>query len=261
MRMPNSAANPVPRPPPDPLAGLDTAVIAPRPTRRYRAAAFQAYVFGASVVFVVLAIVAHTVAYFPIDLVVTRAVQAYHGPLFERVMFATSWFGFFPQAGILSALVIIGLYAFGLRRESAALLFATASTGVGALVKLLVTRPRPSADMVHVFRQLNSPGFPSGHVLSTVAVCGFLVFLCFTLLQPSAGRTALLVGLSLLIALMGLSRIYLGQHWFSDVMGAYLFGSLWLALTIRLYRRGNPRVTVHSPAAPGAPASPRAGTA
>jgi undecaprenyl-diphosphatase len=141
------------------------------------------------------------------------------------------------------------------------MLFATGSSGVGALVKLVVIRPRPDVNLVSVFRQLPSSGFPSGHVLSTTAFCGFLVFLCFTLLKPSAGRNAMLVALTLLIALMGLSRISLGQHWFSDVMGAYLFGSLWLALTIRFYRWGKLRYFVHQPVAPAAPATAEVGTA
>ena len=261
--MPDVVANPAPaaRAPTDPLQKLDAAVIAPSHTRRYRAAAFQAYVLVAAVIFVVLAVVAHTVAYFPIDLTVTRSVQADHGRLFDHLMYAISWIGFFPQVAALGAVVVLALFLFGLRWEAVAALFATASSGVGALVKLVVFRPRPSADLVHVFRQLPSSGFPSGHVLSTTAFCGFLVFLGFTLLKPSPGRTALMVALSLLIALMGPSRIYLGQHWFSDVMGAYLFGSLWLALTIRFYRWGKTRYFVHQPVAPAAPASSEVGTA
>ena len=62
---------------PDKRQQLDDAVIAPRPTRRYRAAAFQAYVLSAAVVFVVLAVVAHSVAYFSMDLTITKAVQSY----------------------------------------------------------------------------------------------------------------------------------------------------------------------------------------
>ena len=108
---------------------------------------------------------------------------------------------------------------------------------------------------------MNSSGFPSGHVLSTTAFAGFLVFLSFTLLKPSATRTALLVVLCLLIALMSVSRIYLGQHWFSDVMGAYLFGSLWLMLTIHFYRWGKTRYFVHQPVAAAAPATSEVGTA
>ena len=60
--------------------------------------------------------------------------------------------------------------------------------------------------------------------------------------------------LSLLAGLMGVSRIYQGQHWFSDVMGAYLLGSVWLALTIKFYRWGKPRFFVHQPVAPAIPA-------
>ena len=244
-----------------PLEKLDTAVIAPRHVRHYRTVAFQAYVLGASAVFVVLAVVAHWVAYFPIDLTVTRAIQGTHGRLFDLLMYGVSWIGFFPQVAGLSAVVILALFLFGLRWEAVSAAFATISGVAGTLVKLLVVRPRPSADLIQVFGQLPSSGFPSGHVLTTTAFCGFLGFLCFTLLKPSPGRTAVLVVLSLLVALMGPSRIYLGQHWFSDVMGAYLLGSLWLALTIRFHRWGKVHYFVHQPVAPAAAAASDPGPA
>ena len=235
------------------LEKLDAAVIAPHPTRRYRAAAFQLYVLIASAVFVTMAVIAHTVAYFPIDLTITRAVQSYHGALFDRLMFGLSWLGFMPQVNILVALTILILFFAGLRWEAVAALFAACGTGIGALVKIIVYRPRPSADLVHVFAQLPSSGFPSGHVLAFTAFGGFLIFLCYTLLKHSLGRTLLLVVLGSVVSLMGLSRIYQGQHWFSDVMGAYLLGSLWLALTIRLYRWGKPRFFSRQPVAPDVP--------
>ena len=249
-----------PEPVPEPLKKIDEAVIAPRPTRKYRAAAFQIYVLGAAVVFVALAVIAHFVAYFPMDLTITRAVQGYHGQLFDKLMYAVSWAGFFPQVIPIGLVVIVGLWIAGLRWEAVTTLIGTVSTGVGALIKLVVYRPRPSADLVHVFAQLPSSGFPSGHVLSCTAFCGFLVFLCYTLLKPSIGRTIAITVLSIIIALMGLSRIYMGQHWFSDVMGAYLFGSLWLALTIKVYRWGKTRYFVHQPVAPAEPAAPTGST-
>lgn len=254
-KVPVSAADP------DPLKKLDAAVIAPRPMRRYRAAAFQVYVWMASGVFVALAVIAHTVAYFPIDLTITHAVQAYHGIVFDRLMFDISWIGFFPQVLVLGVIAVATMFAFGLRWEAVSATFATISIGIGSLVKIVVFRPRPSANLVHVLAQLPSSGFPSGHVLMTTSFGGFLIFLAFTLLKPSLARTALLVLLSLLVALMGVSRIYLGQHWFSDVMGAYLFGSLWLALTIRFYRWGKVRWFVHQPVAPAAPPASKVGTA
>jgi undecaprenyl-diphosphatase len=235
------------------LKKIDEAVIAPRRTRRRRAAAFQTYVLVASGLFVALAIVAHTVAYFPIDLTITRAVQQYHGQLFAQLMYDVSWLGFMPQVIVLCLLAVMVIALFGLRWEAICCLLAEADVAVGTLVKLVVIRPRPNAGLVHVFSQLSSSGFPSGHVLEFTGFAGFLGFLCYTLFKPSWGRSLLMSMMGLLILLMGLSRIYQGQHWFSDVMGAYLLGSLWLALTIKLYRWGKKKFFVRQPVAPEAP--------
>jgi membrane-associated phospholipid phosphatase len=233
---------------------IDDAVIVAPPTRSYRAVVFQAYVLIATAVFVALAVTAHFVPYFAIDLTVTRALQSYHGGAFDAVMRWLSWLGFAPQVDVLGGLTILILFIAGLRWEAVTALFALGAVAFGALVKAIVVRPRPAADLVHVFQQLPTSGFPSGHTLLAAAFFGFLAFLAYTLLKPSWGRTLLLTVLGMLILLMGPSRIYLGQHWFSDVAGAYVLGSLWLALTIRVYRWGKPRFFKHQPVAAGAPA-------
>ena len=240
----------------DPRRKIDAAVVAAPATRQHRAMAFQTYVVLASLVFVGIAFLAHTSPYFPIDLTFTRAVQGIHSPVFDRIMYVISWIGFVPQVDILGAIVILLLYLTGLRWEAVGAIFAACGVGVGLLVKLIVFRPRPSADLVHVFSQVPASGFPSGHVLMCTAFIGFLTFLGYTLLKTSWVRTLLLVAFAFLIVLMGLSRIYLGHHWFSDVMGAYLLGSLWLALTIRFYRWGKTRYFVRQPVAPAAPGPP-----
>jgi undecaprenyl-diphosphatase len=129
---------------------------------------------------------------------------------------------------------------------------------LGSLIKLAVHRPRPAPDLVHVIQQLQDASFPSGHVLFYTVFFGFLIFLAYTLLKPSWLRTGLCGVLGALVALVGLSRIYVGDHWASDVAGAYLLGSLWLVLTIAVYRWGKPRFFVRQPLAPeksgGAPA-------
>jgi undecaprenyl-diphosphatase len=228
-------------------------VIAPRRTRRYRAAAFQTYVVIGALGFLFLAFVAHTVAYFPIDLRVTRAVQAYHGQSFAQLMFVVSWLGFPPQVFVICLVTAAAILAFGLRWEALVCLFAEGGVIIGTLVKFIVVRPRPSANLVHVFAQLHSSAFPSGHVLEFTCFAGFLGFLTFTLTKASLGRSIVMAALGLLILLMGLSRIYQGQHWFSDVCGAYLLGSVWLALSIKLYRWGKPRFFVRQPVAPEIP--------
>ena len=104
-----------------------------------------------------------------------------------------------------------------------------------------------------MYQQLTDSSFPSGHVLMYTAFFGFLMFLGYTLLKPSIARAVMLVILGSLVALVGLSRIYLGDHWASDVTGAYLLGSLWLAMSIALYRWGKTRFFVRQPLAPEKP--------
>jgi len=81
---------------------------------------------------------------------------------------------------------------------------------------------------------------------------GFVVFLAFILLKPSLKRTLLLAFFGLLVLLIGISRIYVGEHWASDVLGAYLLGSLALVAIIQLYRWGKPRFFVQQPVAKAA---------
>jgi undecaprenyl-diphosphatase len=108
---------------------------------------------------------------------------------------------------------------------------------------------------VHVFRHVTETSFPSGHVVTYTAFFGFLWFMAYTVLKHSWQRTALLFLLGGLVVLVGPSRIYLGEHWFSDVIGAYLLGSLWLSLSIYLYRWGKPRFFANQPLAPPRQAS------
>lgn len=228
---------------------LDAKVIERHTTRKRRAAAFQGYVLVASLVFVALAVAAHYFPYFRIDLAVTRGVQSLQNPAFDALMRGLSWIGFAPQVDLLIALVIVVLFAVGLRWEAMSAAFAAIGPVLGSLVKLIVARPRPSADLVHVIRQLDTMSFPSGHVLLATAFYGFVAFLGYALLRRGWVRTICLIVFALFIGLMGPSRIYLGQHWFSDVMGAYVLGSLWLALSIRVYRWGKPRFFPTQPVA------------
>src|SRR3989442_254395 len=92
--------------------------IAPKPTRRHRAATFQYYVLGASAVFITLAVLARLFPYFAIDLTITQSVQTYHGDLFARVMYAVSWIGFPPQVDIIAVVTIAALFLSGLRWEA-----------------------------------------------------------------------------------------------------------------------------------------------
>lgn len=221
-----------------------------RPKREYRTFLFQVALFSAIGAFVVLMFMVKTIPSFPIDLEIARALQSINSPIFAALMSLISWPGFSPQSFIISALIVLVIYTFGLQWEAiTALVAALLPPLVNVIVKEYIRRPRPTVDLVHVFRILESYSFPSGHVMFYVGFFGFLWFLAYTLLKRSWRRTLLLIFLGTLIALVGVSRIYLGQHWPSDVLGAYLLGGLILVAILQFYRWGKKRLFVHQPVA------------
>ena len=222
-----------------------------RPTRRYRTVLFQFMLIVTTGAFAVLTFLVKTTPSFPIDVAITRGLQTVKLPYFSEFMQLISWPGFPPQSYLLSLLVILIIYFLGLRWESVAALVAAILPAVfSVFIKDLIQRPRPTIDLVDVFRILSSYSFPSGHVMFYVGFFGFLWFLAYTMLKKSWRRTALLIMYGGLILLVGASRIYLGQHWASDVLGAYLLGSLVLVAIIQFYRWGRQRFFVHQPVAP-----------
>lgn len=230
--------------------------IVSKPWRRYRADVFLGYMILAVVVFLILAVLAKTVAYFTFDVTITHEVQTFNAGWFAALMYALSWIGFAPQAYVIAALILVFLYASGLKWETVvccASLVLSSALGLG--IKMLIDRRRPSANMVHVISTLTDYSFPSGHVLYFTVFFGFLLFLAYTLLKQSWGRTLLLFILGVMVALIGLSRIYEGQHWASDVLAAYLLGSVWLGLSVLVYRWGKPRFFANQPVATETPGS------
>ena len=213
----------------------------PKSQHRRRTAIFQGYLLVAIILFAILAVLAHTVAYFTFDVTITREVQEFRVGWFDGLMRALSWIGFAPQVYVISFLILLFLYASGLKWEAVVAFASVVGISIlGLGIKLLVDRPRPSTDLVNVISQLRDYSFPSGHVLYFSAFFGFLLFLAYTLLKHSWRRTLLIVIFGGMVALIGLSRIYEGQHWASDVLAAYLLGSVWLAMSVYVYRRGRP---------------------
>jgi len=223
------------------------------PRRQYRAFLFQVALFAAIGAFAVLTIMVRTTPLFTLDVQITRALQSIRWPIFAAAMDLISWPGFSPQSFIFSFLIVLLIYRFGLHWETlAASVAALLPPVVNVLVKGLIRRPRPTVDVVQVLENLDSYSFPSGHVMFYVGFFGFIWFLVYTLLKSSLRRTLLLVFFASLIALVGISRIYLGQHWASDVLGAYLLGSLTLLAILQFYRWGKKRFFVRQPVAPPA---------
>jgi membrane-associated phospholipid phosphatase len=227
------------------------AAVAPSWVRRNRARLFQLYGLLALVAFSVLAFFAHSVSYFQPDLFITLAIQSINNPVFDILMRVLTELGNSPWVLVFWLLPVVLLFVVGLRWESVMTLVSVIGVSLLSLVaKLVVGRPRPDGAIVHVFSLANDFSFPSGHVLFYIGFVGFLWFLGYTILKRSWRRTLALWVLVALLALIGVSRIYLGAHWASDVFGSYLLGSAWLLFVIAMYRWGKPRFFVYQPVAP-----------
>ena len=112
-----------------------------------------------------------------------------------------------------------------------------AGAGINRLLKYVIGRPRPDNTLVQVITEYGAESFPSGHVSFFVEFFGFLFFLSYVLLKGKRARSAAFVILGALISLVGVSRVYMGAHWPSDVAGAYLAGGCWLLLMIEIWQQ------------------------
>lgn len=95
-------------------------------------------------------------------------------------------------------------------------------------IKEIVDRPRPTADLVELRASFSSPSFPSGHVMSSVYLYGFLLYLGLTLQLNAPARAALAAVSGAVLTLSGPANVWLGVHWPSDVLGGYAWGIVLL---------------------------------
>jgi len=158
--------------------------------------------------------------------------------------FRISWAAGGPAVLVVASGVVVWRYLG--RLEGGLVLVAGLISLLDSPIKAVVSRPRPTAALVQVFAAEHGSGFPSGHALFAAVFLGFLAYLVATRLRRRSLRTLSFVGLLTLIFLTGASRIYLGVHWLSDVLGGYLIGAVLLVALIWLYRTWQFRLEARS---------------
>jgi membrane-associated phospholipid phosphatase len=175
------------------------------------------------------------------DAAVTLRLQKRDHPLFDRVMHIVSFPGFPPQSRIIPPLLSAILWFRGMRLEALFQIAAWGTGGVSGSVKRIMKRGRPitlnHSEIRVVKANIGGSSFPSGHVIIYMGVYGFLAFLAHIWIRSDAIRRAVVGFLATLLALVGPSRVYLGHHWFTDVIASYLLGTTYLVGLTSLYRR------------------------
>jgi membrane-associated phospholipid phosphatase len=173
-----------------------------------------------------------------VDVAITREFQENQTPWLRITMLAASYIGSTPL--LSTALVVLAAAIFWiarLRLEALTVLFVSATSAIlNYVIKLIVERPRPNAHLVEILQGASGASFPSGHVMSYVAFWGLLFSFAIILFKGNRWwRIALLIVPALFVVLVGPSRIYLGDHWASDVLGGYIFGGVWLGICLWVY--------------------------
>lgn len=151
----------------------------------------------------------------------------------ESIFARVSWLG----APFLSAVLVVAIIVFTYRRDWLRA-GALAAAGVGGTLlnyglKALFHRGRPEYASEFIHRV--SYSFPSGHAMDSLVVYGFLAFLLLERTTSAVQRRLVVAGAIVLIVAIGFSRMYLGVHYLSDVVGGVLAGMVWLMVCIAGY--------------------------
>src|SRR6266566_1182714 len=207
--------------------------------------ALQLTLFG------LLACFVHVHPILPLDVAITRSFQHNQAPWLRITMLAISYPG---SSLLLPALVILAVMFFwvlGLRLEAVWVGgLSIVSLLLNLLLKIQVGRPRPTANLVTIVQAAVGYSFPSGHVMAYLAYWGLLFSFGIILFTGRHWwRTTLLITSAAFVLLIGPSRIYLGDHWASDVLGAYLIGGALLGLAVAVYLPLKERGVLETPEA------------
>jgi membrane-associated phospholipid phosphatase len=172
-----------------------------------------------------------------LDLPILQAMMRLRTPVLDLLVT-----GYTDIAGPIGMpiLAVVAILILSLRRRSWIPAILIASAGVGSLLmtisgKDIIGRVRPPlADAVPPYEY--SPSFPSGHTLNAVVIAGVVAYLVILRRQTTKGRVIPVVVAGVFTLTIGLSRVYLGHHWFTDVLAGWVLGGAWLALIITAHR-------------------------
>jgi undecaprenyl-diphosphatase len=176
--------------------------------------------------------------YMPFDVPVTRSIQSVNwGPLVTIF----KWFDELEGTRqLLAGIALIALVAV-ISWKKAPLMVVGALTGpVYSVIQAIIQRPRPSADLVHVIRHTGSYSFPSGHVVFFSWVLVLLVVCLGVGRLPRPLLALAWIAAAVILVILCIGRIYLGEHWPSDVLGGLTLGLGWTAIALSVRKLSDP---------------------
>jgi undecaprenyl-diphosphatase len=183
-----------------------------------------------------------------IDLSFTKSLQQFQGAWVYAMMLG------FTVLGNTLSLIIIGaalaVYLFVRKRPLAGWLTMITLIGlpINMILKDAVGRPRPSTDLVSVLAPTIGLSFPSGHAMASTTLYGYLAVLCWMHIPQRSTRNAAALAFAFTAVMVSVSRVYLGAHWLSDVVGGWTAGLFLLVIIVEIYKHwGKKELAMHKP--------------
>lgn len=184
-------------------------------------------------VFVAAAIHLHTITSF--DEVIIAFVQGSEVPWLTATMKAFTTIG---STGIVALISFASLAILLWKRHRAqAVLLVAVIGGTGILnqvLKFIFKRERPE---FHRLIDIGGYSFPSGHTMMAFSLYTIIAYIVWRNLRTSWGRAAIITAAALMIMMIAVSRIYLGVHFPSDIVGGILASAVWVIASIAVYQR------------------------
>lgn len=159
---------------------------------------------------------------------VTGELAERRDPVLTKIMKWVTWLG--NRGVVLAAMALASASIWLVRKEEGPALFLASSViggyAASSVIKDLVHRMRPPGAIVHA----SGGSFPSGHALASVTLYGALAIVIWKMSARTLPRFSALGAAAFLVLAIAFSRVYLGVHWPSDVVGGAFLGAVWVTV-------------------------------
>lgn len=175
------------------------------------------------------------------DYYVTGVLQHQQDAVLDYIMKGFSWLGKVRVAFFAICITSLLFLISGKKREAILIGSTILSGAISWALKMLIDRPRPGADIVRIIEETRYQSFPSGHVLFYTVFFGMICLIVYYSQKISSNIKVVMILLLVIVIVCGaVSRIYLGAHWFTDILGGLIIGLQFLQIARLLYLKNRP---------------------
>lgn len=176
-----------------------------------------------------------------LDVLILEYFFTRHTPFLDSYLSVVTFGGSSKFVISIAVLCAVMLYLKRQYRNSALVIIGVVGSILSTqFLKLFFMRPRTDL----LFPQLDSYSFPSGHATAAMALCGIVAYLMLRHIENHLIRVTVCSLAVLIVLMIGFSRIYLGYHYITDVLGGYFVGAVWLYIVIQYSKRGSRSLNV-----------------